>query len=57
MVSGTVAAVVLACRLIFLNGAAPPVSLLWKLTLVSFGALAVGFLLFGRMKKRFADYL
>ena len=52
-----VAAVVLACRLIFLNGAAPPVSLLWKLTLVSFGALAGGFLLFGRMKKRFADYL
>jgi lipopolysaccharide transport system permease protein len=52
-----VAAVVLACRLIFLNGVAPPESLLWKLTAVSFGALLGGFLLFGRMKKRFADYL
>jgi ABC-type polysaccharide/polyol phosphate export permease len=52
-----VAAVVLACRLIFLNAASPPVSLLWKLSLVSLGALVGGLLLFGRMKKRFADYL
>jgi ABC-type polysaccharide/polyol phosphate export permease len=52
-----VAAVVLACRLIFLSGTSPPESLLAKLTLVSLGALAGGWLLFGRMKKRFADYL
>lgn len=56
-----VAAVVLACRLIFLNAesptAAPHATLLLKLALVSFGALAGGFLVFGRMKKRFADYL
>jgi ABC-type polysaccharide/polyol phosphate export permease len=52
-----VAAVVLACRVIFLNAAAPPETLLWKLSLVSLLALTGGFLLFGRMKKRFADYL
>lgn len=52
-----VAAVVLAFRLIFLNAAAPPESLLLKLPLVSFGTLIAGFLLFSRMKKRFADYL
>jgi ABC-type polysaccharide/polyol phosphate export permease len=52
-----VAAVVLACRAILLKGVSPPASLLWKLPLVSFGALAGGLLLFGRMKKRFADYL
>ena len=52
-----VAAVVLAFRLIFLSATAPPDSLLVKLTLVSFGALLGGFFLFGRMKKRFADYL
>jgi ABC-type polysaccharide/polyol phosphate export permease len=52
-----VAAVVLACRSIFLRGLAPPETILWKLPLVSFAALAGGLLLFGRMKKRFADYL
>jgi len=52
-----VAAVVLACRSVFLNATAPQITLLWKLALVSFGALAVGFLVFGGMKKRFADYL
>ncbi len=52
-----VAAVVHACRLILLNATAPPFSLLEKLTLVSFGALAAGLLLFRRMKKEFADYL
>ncbi len=52
-----VAAVVLACRLIFLTGVLPPRSLLWKLTAVSFGALIGGVLVFGRMKRRFADYL
>ena len=51
-----VAAVVLAYQRIFLN-MAPPAPLLWKLTLVSLLALAGGFLLFGRMKKRFTDYL
>ncbi len=52
-----VAAVVLACRQILLNGAAPPQSLLVKLTLVSLGALVGGALLFSRMKTRFSDYL
>jgi len=52
-----VAAVVLACRSIFLRATAPHETLVWKLTLVSFAALAVGLLLFGRMKRRFADYL
>ncbi len=52
-----VAAVVHACRLIFLNGVAPPQTLLTKLALVSFGSLIAGFLIFSRMKKRFSDYL
>jgi len=52
-----VAAVVRAAQFIFLDAVAPPGRLLIKLTLVSFGALVAGFLLFGRMKKRFADYL
>ncbi len=52
-----VAAVVQACRMILLEAASPPQSLMTKLTLVSFGSLIFGFLLFGRLKKRFADYL
>lgn len=52
-----IAAVVHACRLIFLNAAAPPHSLLIRLTAVSFATLIVGFVLFARLKKGFADYL
>lgn len=52
-----VAAVVHACRLIFLYAAPPPQSLLWRLSLVSFGALIGGFLIFRRMKRSFSDYL
>lgn len=51
------AAVVHGCRLVLLNGVSPPNSLLRNLALVSFGSLIAGFLVFGRMKKRFADYL
>jgi len=52
-----VAAVVLACQKIFLQGASPPHSLLIKLALVSAGSLAAGLVIFGRLKKGIADYL
>jgi len=52
-----VAAVVHACRLIFLHARTPPDTLLVKLTLVSFAALIGGFLLFRRMQRKFSDYL
>lgn len=52
-----VAAVVLACRAILLEGRMPPTPLLIKLPLVSLGFLAIGFAVFGRLKRKFADYL
>jgi lipopolysaccharide transport system permease protein len=52
-----VAAVVLACRNILLEAKAPAGSLLEKLFLVSLGSLAFGFWFFGRLKRKFADYL
>lgn len=52
-----IAAVVLACRNILMDATAPPPTLLWKLLLVSFFSLAFGFWFFGRLKRRFADYL
>lgn len=52
-----IAAVVLACRHILLEGIAPPPTLLYKLLLVSLGALVVGLAVFHRLKRRFADYL
>lgn len=52
-----VAAVVLACRAILLEGRMPPTPLLIKLPLVSLAFLAIGFALFGRLKRKFADYL
>ena len=52
-----VAAVVLACRNIILEGKAPPDSLLSKLVLVSFLAFGAGFWIFHRLKRKFADYL
>lgn len=52
-----VAAVVLAFRNILLDARMPPESLLVKLALVSTGTLLVGVLVFGRLKRRFVDYL
>jgi len=52
-----VAAVVLATRTVILQCSSPPMSLLWKLTAVSLGTLALGWWLFGRLKPRFAEFL
>jgi ABC-type polysaccharide/polyol phosphate export permease len=52
-----VAAVVLACRAVVMEGRMPPAPLLVKLPLVSFAFLILGFLLFRRLKRNFADYL
>jgi ABC-type polysaccharide/polyol phosphate export permease len=52
-----IAAVVQACRNILLDGTAPPSSLLYKLFFVSALSLVVGLFVFGRLKRRFADYL
>ena len=52
-----IAAVVLACRNILLEGIAPPPTLLYKLLLVSALFLGAGLFLFGRLKRKFADYL
>ncbi len=52
-----IAAVVQACRNIFLDGVSPPLSLLYKLFFVSALSLVVGLVVFGRLKRGFADYL
>src|SRR5438128_1575178 len=52
-----VSALVMAMRNILLEGVAPAQSLLVKLTLVSMGMLAAGWLVFRRLKHRFYDYL
>ncbi len=52
-----VAALVLALRNIFLEGIAPPNSLLIKLTISSVGTFILGLLLFRKMKQRFYDYV
>jgi ABC-type polysaccharide/polyol phosphate export permease len=52
-----IAAVVLACRNVLLEAKAPPASLLTKLTFVSLAALGLGWGIFARLKRRFADYL
>jgi len=52
-----IAAVVLACRNVLLEAKAPPASLLTKLTFVSVAALVLGWGIFARLKRRFADYL
>lgn len=52
-----VAALVVASRNILLEGTAPASWLLFKLTLVSFGTLAVGVLAFRHWKREFYDYL
>jgi ABC-type polysaccharide/polyol phosphate export permease len=52
-----VAAVVLAFRRILLEGAAPPESLLIKLSISSLGVLIFGFWAFRTLKPKFYDYL
>lgn len=52
-----IAAVVLACRNIMMDGHAPPPTLMYKLFFVSTLSLTLGLLLFRRLKRRFADYL
>ncbi len=52
-----VAAVVLAARNIIYEAKAPPPALLYKLLVVSALALAAGFAVFGKLKRKFADYL
>jgi ABC-type polysaccharide/polyol phosphate export permease len=52
-----VAAVVQAFRNILLEARAPHQTLLLKLALVSTAMLAVGWFVFGRLKRRFVDYL
>jgi ABC-type polysaccharide/polyol phosphate export permease len=52
-----VAALVLALRNILLEAQAPPSTLLMKLALVSMITFAGGWLVFGRLKPRFYDYL
>jgi ABC-type polysaccharide/polyol phosphate export permease len=50
-----IAAVVLACRNILLEAKAPPTSLLIKLTAVSIFFSVLGFVIFAKLKRRFAD--
>ncbi len=52
-----VAAVVMAFRNVLLDGRAPANSLMMSMTLVSCLSLAIGIVVFQRLKKRFYDYL
>ncbi|MBL8230474.1 MAG: ABC transporter permease [Bryobacterales bacterium] len=52
-----IAAVVMALRNVLLEERAPAASLMLNLVLVSFVVLAIGIVLFDRLKKRFYDYL
>jgi len=52
-----IAALVLSLRNILLESIDPPSTLMLKLTLVSFGSLFVGLLVFRRLSSRFYDYL
>lgn len=51
------AAIVLAMRNVLLEAQSPPITLLIKLAAVSVATFAFGWLVFGRMKSRFYDYL
>jgi ABC-type polysaccharide/polyol phosphate export permease len=52
-----VAALVMALRNILLEAHAPAVSLMWRLSLVSFLSLAIGSVVFLKLQKRFYEYL
>lgn len=52
-----IAAVVLAMRNILLDGTPPPPLLIYKLLFVSVAAFTIGLFLFGKMKRRFYEYL
>jgi len=52
-----IAALVLSLRNILIEAKAPPTSTLIKLTLVSFGTLAVGFLVFRKLKHAFYEHV
>ena len=52
-----VTALVLASRNVLLDGKAPPGSLLYKLSIVSFLTLALGLAVFDKLKNRFYDHL
>ncbi len=52
-----VAALVLALRKILIEGAPPPSSLLWKLSLGSLVTLAAGWTIFRALQRRFYDHL
>jgi ABC-type polysaccharide/polyol phosphate export permease len=48
---------VLALRKILIEGAPPPSSLLWKLSLGSLVTLAAGWTIFRALQRRFYDHL
>ena len=52
-----VAAIILAMRDILLDGKAPPIVLVLKLTLVSIVTIGIGHLVFRRVQSRFYEYL
>lgn len=52
-----VAALVLAMRIILLEGKAPPNTLLIKLSVVAFVTFALGMIIFRKLQTRFYDYL
>ena len=52
-----ITALVFALRIILIDGNAPPLSLLGKFALSSFGMFAIGWFVFRRLKSRFFDYL
>jgi ABC-type polysaccharide/polyol phosphate export permease len=52
-----IAAVAIIDRQILLAASAPPMNLLFQLTAVSLGVLALGFAVFGRLQRDLADYL
>ena len=52
-----VAAMVMALRNILIQAMAPAPSLLWKLAFASFSTLAIGWILFRLLERRFYDHL